>query len=657
MTRVLLLLTMGGCTWVTEADKELVRPHLDEDGDGFSNTEDCAPNDPAINPRATEIWYDGVDQNCDGLNDFDQDGDQRASSEFAAQQEEAYRDSPDLMIEATDCCDTSPQISPKQGETYYDGVDQNCDGRNDFDQDGDNAEPEVDPTVATSVTIVCEVDTWTVGGDCNDLDIGIGPEVDDPAYDGLDSNCDGDTYEYDADRDGADSNAHGGLDCNDAAGDVCPACTEIWYNSVDNNCDNANDFDQDGDGYIPDAWLADQALRYPDAQLPGGDCNDEDVDQNPAAPELTSDSVDSDCDGGISTFRVVGLKDKGWEIQNPVSLHYGAIGSQLYLSVNADYLYVPFSDGTSDDAYDGSTAILWDLNDTIATVGSTAYSMVRWDSSATPTNLSAIAAHDLAPVNGQIYNFSLTNQVNGSNNLPRLAAYRTDSGAASQRQVSAPRNLYTDATLAVDSDDTLHGFACSDVGTHLGYLGVDSTGTSTYDELEDYAFPVCAADTYNGNRLVVEEDGALVEYEFDVVAGSLSLTAVGNTPLVYSAYDLDIPAGLSQRRIVVADRYSNQVVVISENGGVNRSTTINPIRVDLREDTTGNPILGYVSQAGTAAILELTEFGFYEVEITLPADFTAQDITVWPTTDGVYTAVLGSYSDGTSDVAIGRITL
>lgn len=207
MTRVLLLLTMGGCTWVTEADKELVRPHLDEDGDGFANTEDCAPNDATINPRAAETWYDGVDQNCDGLNDFDQDGDQRASSEFAAQQEEAYRDRPDLMIEATDCCDTSPQISPKQGETYYDGVDQNCDGRNDFDQDGDGAEPEIDPTIATSVSSVCEQDTWTVGGDCDDLDIAIGPEVEDPAYDGLDSNCDGDTYEYDADRDGADSNA------------------------------------------------------------------------------------------------------------------------------------------------------------------------------------------------------------------------------------------------------------------------------------------------------------------------------------------------------------------------------------------------------------------------------------------------------------------
>ena len=25
--------------------------------------------------RCDEIWYDGVDQNCDGLNDYDQDGD------------------------------------------------------------------------------------------------------------------------------------------------------------------------------------------------------------------------------------------------------------------------------------------------------------------------------------------------------------------------------------------------------------------------------------------------------------------------------------------------------------------------------------------------------------------------------------------------------
>ena len=38
-------------------------------------TDDCDDENFDINPSVTEIWYDGVDQNCDGLNDYDQDGD------------------------------------------------------------------------------------------------------------------------------------------------------------------------------------------------------------------------------------------------------------------------------------------------------------------------------------------------------------------------------------------------------------------------------------------------------------------------------------------------------------------------------------------------------------------------------------------------------
>ena len=35
--------------------------------------DDC--DDPEINPDVPEVWYDGVDQDCDGGSDFDQDGD------------------------------------------------------------------------------------------------------------------------------------------------------------------------------------------------------------------------------------------------------------------------------------------------------------------------------------------------------------------------------------------------------------------------------------------------------------------------------------------------------------------------------------------------------------------------------------------------------
>ncbi|HND32486.1 MAG TPA: MopE-related protein, partial [Myxococcota bacterium] len=87
----------------------------DSDLDGAADSEDCAPENPLINPNAVEIWYNGVDENCDG-NDDDQDF--------------------DGVSVTTDCDDTNAANFPGNTETWYDGQDNDCDG-NDNDQDLD----------------------------------------------------------------------------------------------------------------------------------------------------------------------------------------------------------------------------------------------------------------------------------------------------------------------------------------------------------------------------------------------------------------------------------------------------------------------------------------------------------------------------------------
>jgi hypothetical protein len=148
----------------------------DPDGDGFIAPEDCDETNPWVHPGAEDRWYDGVDQDCDGRDDFDQDGDGHPVSE--------------------DCDDADPLVHPDAREI--------CDGRdNDCDRlvDGPDAEgarpwfPDLDGDgwgAGSKPTLSCvPSEAFSArGGDCDDANPEVHPGAEE-RFDGIDQDCDG----------------------------------------------------------------------------------------------------------------------------------------------------------------------------------------------------------------------------------------------------------------------------------------------------------------------------------------------------------------------------------------------------------------------------------------------------------------------------------
>ena len=210
--------------------------YRDSDGDGYGLTSavlasctqpsghvsldgDCDDGVAAVNPGATEIWYDGTDGDCSGGSDHDADGDGFDHDGYGG----------------TDCDDTNPLVKPGATEIWYDGTDGDCDGASDYDADADG------------------YDSDAYGGlDCDDSTDTISPGVAEVWYDGVDANCDG-WSDDDADLDGFEADVMGGDDCDDTDEAVHPYAWEDDTNGVDDDCDG--DMDTADDDVVYDLGL------------------------------------------------------------------------------------------------------------------------------------------------------------------------------------------------------------------------------------------------------------------------------------------------------------------------------------------------------------------------------------------------------------------
>lgn len=189
--------------------------YYDGDGDGYGDMgdaiesaanpkgyvdddTDCNDADAGINPGATEIAGDGIDQNCDGVDTpgtqtwyQDSDGDGYGDPNNAAN---SVDQPTGYVANDTDCNDADADINPGATEIVGDGIDQDCNGLDQpalktwyYDGDGDGFGDPGDTINAVNQP------TGYVGdkSDCNDADATVKPGALDIIGDGIDQDCDG----------------------------------------------------------------------------------------------------------------------------------------------------------------------------------------------------------------------------------------------------------------------------------------------------------------------------------------------------------------------------------------------------------------------------------------------------------------------------------
>ena len=268
-----------------------------------------------IDEGVTSTWYRDADADSYGT---------AATYTYACTAPSGY------VANATDCNDSAGTINPTATELVGDGIDQNCNGGETcyVDADDDTYRTTTSTTVASAdadCTDPGESLSSDPATDCNDINAAVNPSATETCN-GIDDNCSGvideatsTTYYQDADGDGHGSYSitvtacappsgyvSNSTDCDDANPIRYVGATELIGDGIDENCDNAEtcyaDADNDGTRSPGGATVESSDADCADANEalssdPATDCNDANAAINAAATEGVGDNVDQNCDG------------------------------------------------------------------------------------------------------------------------------------------------------------------------------------------------------------------------------------------------------------------------------------------------------------------------------------------------------------------------